>query len=100
MCNWRSLLYIICNLHRICPCTIEELDWRVLDHNDRSLWPAGVTTLSGYADRPRSLATATDDSLLEQIVKERTYNYRNLISGVIQHGHLSPGANCAYHEAG
>jgi uncharacterized damage-inducible protein DinB len=86
MCNWREFA-----IHHLQPSSdlslhhFEELDWRVLDHNDRSLWQQGLQRLAATQTVLVRLLLQQDDSLLEQIVKERTYNYRKLISGVIQH---------------
>ncbi len=63
----------------------EELDWREIDPTDTSLWHGGLEKPDETQSQLISLLGQQDDSLLEQVVKERSYNYRKLLAGIIQH---------------
>jgi len=63
----------------------EELDWRQLDHNNRALWKEGLQKLHDTQQQLISILQQQDDTILEENVRERNYNYRKLINGVIQH---------------
>lgn len=63
----------------------EELDWRELDHNNASLWQEGLHRLDQTQTEMIRLLEKQDDSVLEQIVHERNYNFRKLINGMVQH---------------
>ncbi|HEX8314762.1 MAG TPA: DinB family protein [Flavisolibacter sp.] len=63
----------------------EDLDWRELDHTNLSLWPEGLRMLDESQERLLAALQQQDDSILNNVVKERNYNYRKLITGVIQH---------------
>jgi uncharacterized damage-inducible protein DinB len=49
------------------------------------LWQEGLQKLQQSQDELLRLLAQKDDALLEQNVSGRTYNYRKLISGIIQH---------------
>lgn len=63
----------------------ENLDWRKLDHDDKSLWKQGLDILDATQNRLINVLQQQDDAILEQNVSERAYNYRKLINGIIQH---------------
>ena len=63
----------------------EDLDWRKLDHNNRSLWKDGLHKLESTQKRLIDELQQQDDAILEQQVRERNYDYRKLINGIIQH---------------
>jgi uncharacterized damage-inducible protein DinB len=63
----------------------ENLDWRKLDHDDKSLWKQGLDILDATQNRLIIVLQQQDDAILEQNVSERAYNYRKLINGIIQH---------------
>jgi uncharacterized damage-inducible protein DinB len=63
----------------------ENMDWRELDHNDMTLWKEGLEHLRETQDQLLSLLSASEDVLLEKLVDERTYNFRKLLHGLIQH---------------
>ena len=63
----------------------EEMDWRELDHNDVTLWKQGLERLQETQDQLLVLLADRDDRLLEQPVRERNYDFRKLLNGVIQH---------------
>jgi uncharacterized damage-inducible protein DinB len=63
----------------------ERNDWRQLDHQDRTLWQQGLERLQETQDQLLKLLETCTDDLLEQPVRERTYNFRKLLYGMIQH---------------
>jgi uncharacterized damage-inducible protein DinB len=63
----------------------EALDWRDLDHNDAALWQQGLEGLEETQAELLTVLAEQDDAILEHRVRERNYNYRKLINGVIQH---------------
>jgi len=63
----------------------EEDDWRQLDHNNKTLWPQGLKKLDEIQNELISLLQKRNDDLLEKPVRERRYNFRKLLHGVIQH---------------
>lgn len=63
----------------------EELDWRELDHNDSSSWQHGLQRLDQTQAELIRLLQKQDDTILENKVNERNYNFRKLINGIIQH---------------
>ncbi|RYZ19538.1 MAG: DinB family protein [Chitinophagaceae bacterium] len=63
----------------------EELDWREIDHTNQSLWSEGLKKLEETQNKLVFLLQEQDDSILEQKVSERNYNYRKLLNGIIQH---------------
>jgi uncharacterized damage-inducible protein DinB len=63
----------------------EKNDWRELDHQDKTLWPQGIERLEETQVQILSLLKERSDDLLDEPVRERTYNYRKLLQGIIQH---------------
>jgi uncharacterized damage-inducible protein DinB len=63
----------------------EVMDWRALDHNDKSLWQQGLQRLQQTQDTLPEILENQTDELLDQMVEERNYNYRKLLNGIIQH---------------
>ncbi|HEU4471940.1 MAG TPA: DinB family protein [Flavisolibacter sp.] len=63
----------------------ENNDWRRLDRTDKDLWPQGRERLQETQDQLLSLLRQTDDALLAKQVRERNYDFRKLLHGVIQH---------------
>jgi uncharacterized damage-inducible protein DinB len=63
----------------------EKNDWRELDHNDKTLWKQGLERIKETQDQLLTLLEDRDDSLLEQGVRERSYNFRKLLYGTVQH---------------
>jgi uncharacterized damage-inducible protein DinB len=63
----------------------ERNDWRQLDLQDRTLWQQGLERLQETQDQLLKLLETCTDDLLEQTVRERTYNFRKLFYGFIQH---------------
>ena len=63
----------------------EANDWRQLDHSDRSLWQHGLQKLNETQELLINILQDQTDSILDKIVEERTYSYRNLLNGIVQH---------------
>jgi uncharacterized damage-inducible protein DinB len=63
----------------------EANDWRQLDHSDRSLWQHGLQKLNETQELLINILQDQSDSILDKTVEERTYNYRNLLNGIVQH---------------
>ena len=63
----------------------EKNDWRELDHHDETLWRQGLERLKETQDQLLTLLADRDDSILEQTVRERSYNFRKLLYGIVQH---------------
>jgi uncharacterized damage-inducible protein DinB len=63
----------------------EANDWRQLDHLDRSLWQHGLQKLNETQELLINILQDQTDSILDKTVEERTYNYRNLLNGIVQH---------------
>ena len=86
MCTWREF-----TIHCLQASSdhdlkyFEKLDWRELNHTNRSLWQEGLAKLETTQTALLSLLQQQEDSLLEQNVSERQYNYRKLLNGIIQH---------------
>ena len=59
----------------------EKNDWRALDHGDKTLWKQGLERLKETQDQLLSLLADRDDSILEQTVRERSYNFRKNYPG-------------------
>ncbi|WP_066406515.1 DinB family protein [Flavisolibacter tropicus] len=63
----------------------EEMDWRELDHSDRTLWKQGLERLQETQAQLLALLKDCTDELLDQDVRERNYPFRKLLYGIIQH---------------
>lgn len=63
----------------------ETNDWRALDHGDASLWPQGVARFHQLHGELLEVIGAQNDALLGQNVAERTYSFRKLLHGILQH---------------
>lgn len=63
----------------------EEMDWRELDHNDTTFWKQGLERLQETQDQLITLLEVQTDELLDHNVKERSYTFRKLLYGIIQH---------------
>ncbi|HEX2609302.1 MAG TPA: DinB family protein [Flavisolibacter sp.] len=63
----------------------EELDWRELDHNDKSLWKKGLQRLAEVQNELVEVLQQQQDRILIEIVPERTYTFSKLLYGIVQH---------------
>ena len=63
----------------------DAMDWREMDHTDATLWQKGLEKLQQLQDELIALLHKKEDTFLEEKVKERNYNFRKLLHGVVQH---------------
>ena len=63
----------------------EQLDWRELDHNKKSLWQEGLDYYWAMHRQLMELLKAQEPKILGTIVPGRKYNYRKLLNGICQH---------------
>jgi len=62
----------------------EALDWRWIDVEINS-WEKGMIEFRSVYDRIIALASTKDDTFLEEKVDYRSYNFRFLLNGLIEH---------------
>ncbi|MGZ5285714.1 MAG: hypothetical protein ACXWB9_00950, partial [Flavisolibacter sp.] len=63
----------------------EADDWRVLDHSDRSLWQKGLHEFESLQNELAGLVEKFPEAKLSQTVRGRTYDFRHLLNGIVQH---------------
>lgn len=63
---------------------VEEKDWREIDQQIHS-WKNGMELLKEIHRQIISVLKTKDDAFLSEIVKERRFNYRFMLNGLIQH---------------
>jgi uncharacterized damage-inducible protein DinB len=63
----------------------EKADWQELDHTYKNLWKEGIQKLDDTQAELIHLLQEKDDSMLTGTVPERTYNFKKLLYGIIQH---------------
>jgi uncharacterized damage-inducible protein DinB len=63
----------------------DKNDWRPLDLADPTLWKQGMERLAETQSELLSLLDKGDDSILDRQVAERSYNFRHLLHGIVQH---------------
>jgi uncharacterized damage-inducible protein DinB len=63
----------------------EQNDWRKLDHSDRALWEQGLRKFADLHKELVELIQQQQDELLINRVDGRDYDFRKLLSGVVQH---------------
>lgn len=63
----------------------EKADWQVLDHTDKKLWEAGLRKLDETQAELVRVLQEQDDAILTRIVNGRTYDFRKLLYGIVQH---------------
>lgn len=86
MANWKAFA-----INRLQPAALENLqhfealDWQPLDHRQPSLWPQGLQKLQQTQQALITLLQQLPDAMLEETVRERPYNYRKLLTGILQH---------------
>lgn len=88
---WHTITWQEFTLHSLQPVEgrslayFEAMDWRPLDHADTSLWAAGLARLDETQNELIALLQRQEDSLLHQQVPERSYHFRKLLHGLVQH---------------
>ena len=60
-------------------------DWRKLDHNDVTLWPQGLERLQETQHELIESLKHLGGSILDKQVPDRSFNFRKLLYGVVQH---------------
>jgi len=63
----------------------EENDWQKLDHKNKHLWKEGLQKLQDTQDELVRLLREQDDAILTRTVNERTYDFKKLLYGIVQH---------------
>jgi uncharacterized damage-inducible protein DinB len=63
----------------------EEQDWRELDHSDKTLWKKGLQHFTQLHNELVEILQQQKDDLLSQNVAGRTYDFRKLLEGIVQH---------------
>ena len=99
MINWREfVLSRFSQDAEVNTGTFESNDWRLIDHADHTLFPKAVKR---FAETQKDLITAIeklDDSILTLKVPGRTYNYRKLLHGLLQHDIYHTGQIAFLHK--
>ncbi len=62
----------------------EALDWRTIDPKEHT-WDKGLAQFKAANEHIIELLENKEDDFLEEIVDFRTYNFRYLLNGLIQH---------------
>jgi uncharacterized damage-inducible protein DinB len=62
----------------------DALDWRTIDPKEHT-WEKGVSEFKTANDNIIKILESKEDGFLEEKVDFRTYNFRNLLNGLIQH---------------
>ena len=84
MINWRE--FVISRFRNDLQLShFEKNDWRALDHNDRSLWKKGLDRLQELQGELVILFQQQQDSILLEKIHERDYDFRKLLSGIVEH---------------
>ncbi|MBD0331809.1 MAG: DinB family protein [Chitinophagaceae bacterium] len=88
---WHMIIWREFTISRIQPTEgkdlnyFEQNDWRDFDHADKSLWQKGLRVLDETQKQLISLIEKQQDDLLGVQVQDRTYNFRKLLYGIVQH---------------
>ncbi len=60
-------------------------NWQEIEIADEQLWQKTITQFEFTQQKLLFLLDTTEDDILERIVPDRTYNFRFLLNGTIQH---------------
>jgi uncharacterized damage-inducible protein DinB len=63
---------------------VEARDWQDIDPEIHS-WKKGIDELKNIHEKIIAILKTKDDPFLSELVKERKYNYRFMLNGLIQH---------------
>ncbi|MCU7551096.1 DinB family protein [Chitinophagaceae bacterium LB-8] len=63
----------------------EQNDWRNLDHSNKDLFQDGIKKLQLAQEELVNILQVQQDDILENDVPGRTYSFRKLLHGVVQH---------------
>lgn len=73
---------------------IEALDWQIMNPREHD-WEKGVSQFKSANEKIIELLYTKDDSILEQSLHDKNYNFRFLLNGLIQH-HIYHAGQIAY----
>lgn len=63
----------------------EDNDWREIDHSDKTLWQQGLQQFSKLHNELLEVIRQQKDEILSQRVRDRKYDFRKLLNGIVQH---------------
>ena len=63
----------------------DEKDWIELDHSDKTLWPQGLQRFAKLHNELIELIQQQKDDILSQQVSGKSYDFRKLLYGIIDH---------------
>ena len=63
----------------------EQIDWRPLDHSDPSRWQEGLKEFRRVHNELITVLQQQKDERLSQMVPGKSYNFRKLLYGIIEH---------------
>jgi uncharacterized damage-inducible protein DinB len=66
------------------PAASEETDWRLIDPKEHT-WKSGLAEFESLHQQIIAVLKSKDDSLLDEKVDFRDYNFRFMLNGLIQH---------------
>ena len=62
-----------------------DANWQEIETGDEQLWQKAVKQIESTQQNLLVLLSNREDDILEKIVPDRTYNFRFLLNGIIQH---------------
>jgi uncharacterized damage-inducible protein DinB len=63
----------------------ESIDWRPLDLSSKKTWEEGLRLLEESQQRLVRVLEKFNDSIIPEKVRERTYTFKTMLYGLIQH---------------
>ncbi|HUQ96762.1 MAG TPA: DinB family protein [Chitinophagaceae bacterium] len=63
----------------------EARDWQPFEASDTAAWHAGLKKLAAVQNELADVLQQQQDALLIETVPERSYTFRNLLYGIVQH---------------
>jgi uncharacterized damage-inducible protein DinB len=63
----------------------ESMDWRKLDHADKTLWQQGLHRFAKLHNELIEIIQQQKDDILSQLVSGRNYDFRKLLYGIKEH---------------
>lgn len=86
MVNWREFVISRFTKDSTKDITYFEVnDWRALDHSDKALLQQGLQRLHQTQAELLEVIGNESDALLDKNVEERSYTFRKLLHGILQH---------------
>ena len=85
MLNWQDFtLRRLQKIREADPTLVDQMDWRDIDPKIHT-WKEGVAAFEEQFRQIKALLETVPESLLEEPVDYRDYNFRHLLNGLIQH---------------